>query len=170
MMNKKPQQRKSPRLPEYDYSTPAYYFVTICVKDHEEMLGSIHDGKMHQNKFGEIVDKVWKGLPNYYTNVELDYHCTMPNHFHGIIILNSVGEGSPLPYVPTLDKIIGYFKFNSAKQINQLRHNPGTKIWQRSFYDRVIRNEKELYNIRKYIEQNPMKWEYERNCPENIDI
>jgi putative transposase len=69
-----------------------------------------------------------------------------------------------------LGQIIGYFKYQSTKDINNLTKSPGKKIWQRSFYDRIIRDEKELYRIRKYIEQNPIKWEIEMEHPNNIDL
>jgi putative transposase len=162
--------RKPTRLKEYDYSTPAYYFVTICTNNKIELFCDVINDKIKLNNLGIIIDDKWKQIPVHYPHVELDSYCIMPHHLHGIIILNHVGESSPLPYTPTLGQIIGYFKYQSTKDINNLTKSPGKKIWQRSFYDRIIRDEKELYRIRKYIEQNPIKWEIEMEHPNNIDL
>lgn len=191
-MNKKPQNRKSPRLPEYDYSNPAYYFVTIFTQNHENHFGSIQDSRMHFNKLGELAEKHLSSISNHYNNVELDYQCIMPNHIHAIIIINNVEDAftasrenkvkkfnmprdaeiaSPTydRTKMTLSKVVQQFKRGVTMESISL-FGKKKEIWQRSFYDRIIRNEKELYNIRKYIEQNPLKWEYERNCPENINV
>jgi REP element-mobilizing transposase RayT len=92
-------QRKSIRLKEYDYSQAGEYFVKICTQNHECKFGNIVNGEMHLNDFGMVVEDCWKGIPLHFKNVELDEYIIMPNHLHGILILNeSVGHGMPCPY------------------------------------------------------------------------
>lgn len=85
----------------------------------------------------------------------------MPNHVHFIVIINESNDcrGGVTPPLPTLGNIIGYFKYQSTKQINIIRNTPGLPIWQRNYYEHIIRNEKELYEIRKYIKNNPLNWQ-----------
>lgn len=85
----KTKERKSPRHKDHDYSTPAYYFVTICVKNHHHLFGQVSNGKMELKDFGEIVKRHWIEIPSHFMNVEIDYFVVMPNHVHGIIIINS---------------------------------------------------------------------------------
>lgn len=160
--------RRSPRLPEYDYTQPGAYFVTVCVKGKQCRLGKIVDGEMAVSKEGEIVTGVWENLPTHYSHIELDEFVVMPNHVHGIIWIlehknDRVGEG--LRPSPTSSKkiyglleIVRAFKSFSSRQINELRDTKGSSFWQRSFYDHIIRDEEDLYQHRKYINQNVLKW------------
>jgi REP element-mobilizing transposase RayT len=150
-------QRKSIRLKEYDYSQSGYYFITICTKDREQLFGEINEGKMLLNDYGEIVLNSWNNLPNYNSNIGLDYFCIMPNHIHCILIIERKGGVTP-PLPIKLGNIIAYFKYQTTKQINIIQNTPGQPIWQRNYYEHIIRNEKELFEIRKYIEYNPLNW------------
>jgi REP element-mobilizing transposase RayT len=165
--------RKSIRLIEYDYSQPGNYFVTVCTKNHECIFGTILNGKMNLNEEGIIVDSCWNGIHEHFSNVELDEYVVMPNHFHGIItICECDGRGevtSPLP-MPTLGQIIAYFKYQSTKLINELHNTPGIKCWKRSYYDRIIRDEKGLITIRDYIANNIVTWASDRENPEEVPI
>jgi REP element-mobilizing transposase RayT len=110
------------------------------------------------NKFGKIILGCWQKLSKMYSYCELDYFQIMPDHFHGIVIINSVGTSRDLSLqvkTKSLSSLIGVFKTTSSKEI----HLTGFKDfkWKRSFYDRIIRNEKELNNIRKYIRENPLR-------------
>ena len=176
-MNEELPQRKSPRLKGFDYSNSAYYFITICTDRKKIVFGNIISTKMELNEKGIIINDCWNKLPDHFTNTELDYYTIMPDHFHGIIILNgSVRLRSPQPSTAiktatfSLSQIIAYFKYQSTKEINKIFGDGVNKIWQRSFYDRIIRNEHELYQIRKYIEQNPTRWELDKSLPENLDV
>lgn len=165
--------RRSIRLQGYDYSQPGAYFITICTKDRKYLFGNIIDGKMVLNEYGKIAQQCWLDIPLHYQNVELNEFVVMPNHVHGIIIINindTVGTIHELPLhelplqkqqrrLMTLPKIIGRFKMNSAKQINQLRQTPGIPLWQRNYYEHIIRNKHELNRIKEYIINNPLKWE-----------
>ena len=169
---------ESTRLKEWNYSTPWWYYVTINTKDHISCLGDVVKGKMILGELGKIAEDEWLKTKELRANVDLDYFVIMPNHVHGIIILtdyckdvarnvsteNSFSRISPKP--GSLATIIRSFKSSVTKQIHEIGcHNFS---WQARFYDRIIRNEKELYNIKRYIEQNPLKWEFEKNNAENI--
>jgi len=165
--------RHSIRLQGYDYSSEGAYFVTICVKDRECLFGKIQNEQMILNEYGKIVEQCWLNLPNHYHNIVLDAYIIMPNHFHGIIFIVDSSDNnvrainvraiheSPRQQQRRkmlLPKIIGRFKMNSAKQINQIRNMPGVPVWQRNYYEHIIRNEESLNNIRNYIINTPSKW------------
>jgi putative transposase len=181
--------RKTNRLKDYDYSQNGMYFVTVCTKDREELFGEIKDGEMILNRPGRIVSGCYLEIPKHFKNVFLDEYVVMPNHIHGIIeIINNVGadlvsartrkgqtQGLSLQNknnIGLLSKIIQSFKSRSSVEyIKLMKSDFGTcitKIWQRSFYDRIIRNETELNRIREYIYKNPQNWEQDRNNVENI--
>ena len=169
--------RKSIRLKGYDYSQPGAYFVTICTKNRKAIFGDVVDGEMRMSQMGEIASRCWREIPDHFTNVELDEFVVMPNHVHGIIVIlddvNSVGviHESPLPKTTTerrrmlLPKIIGRFKMNSAKRINLLRNSSGIPVWQRNYFEHIVRDEKSMTRIREYIDTNPQRWELDRENP-----
>ena len=174
--------RKLNRLKPYDYSMPGYYFVTICT-DNRKLFGSLRNGELKINKKGKLVKQKWIEIPNHFKDVELDEYVIMPNHIHGIIIINeNVGDtkynlnvGDAKFASPTdrtkmlLSVIIQQFKRICTIELKRYFEIP-YKIWQRSFYDRIIRNEKELHHIRRYIKQNPLKLTLDMEIPENIDL
>jgi putative transposase len=175
--------RRSIRLKGYDYSNTGAYFLTICTKNRECLFGDIEQGQMILNAAGNVVKIWWPEMKNKLRNVELDEFIIMPNHSHGIVFIETdfVGAIHELPlHVESrheyqkqrrkmlLPKFIGWFKMNSAKQINQSRNTPGTPVWQRNYYEHIIRNEKELNKIRQYIVDNPVKWDMDENNPVNL--
>ena len=173
--------RRSIRLKQYDYSQAGGYFVTVCVQNRQCLLGEIVNSEMKMNQYGEIVRECWDEIPQKYQNVETDEFAVMPNHVHGIIIINDSepndnnddGVGARLsrpdektkgatqrrPYKITLGKIVACLKYESAKRINEINDSYGTKIWQRNYFEHTIRNEKELNRIREYIINNPARWD-----------
>ncbi len=153
-----PSRRLSLRLPDYDYATPGAYFITICVKDRECRFGEISDGQMHLNRSGRIAENTWQQLNRHYPAITLGEFVIMPNHFHGLIWLGDSKHG--------LSEIIRGFKTYSARQINQAFGTPGHPLWQRGFYDHVIRNDGSLAKIREYILGNPAQWHLDRENPE----
>jgi putative transposase len=173
-------ERKSIRLKEFNYSQPGEYFVTICTNNHECMFGTIVNDKMDLNDKGRIIDGCWKGIPEHFLNVELDEYVVMPNHIHGILILNdSVGTrhavsllqerfGKPVP--GSLSTIVRSFKSAVTKQINEMHLTGNAPFWQARYYDRIIRNEKELNNIRDYIANNIVTWASDKENPEEAPI
>jgi REP element-mobilizing transposase RayT len=159
--------RKQNRLKTFDYCLPGYYFVTICVQDRICNLGDVIDGEMVLSHNGKIVENCWLDLPNHYKNSKLDEHIVMPNHFHGILIIEPVGEG--LKPSPTrthgLSEIIRGFKTFSSRKINNLKQTEFH--WQRSYYDHVVREDESLDKIREYIRNNPKQWELDEENPKN---
>jgi REP element-mobilizing transposase RayT len=185
--------RRSIRLRDYDYSRPGAYYVTICAYRRKCLFGEVVKGEMMLNPFGEIVDAYWNAIPGHFPNVELDFFIVMPNHMHGIlVIVDPVGAGSPRPIsgqgnlAPTnrnhatksdretapiqkrtLGQMMGYFKYQSTKRINDIRGTPGAHAWQRNYHEHVIRNEDDLNEIRQYILNNPARWTEDENHPDN---
>ena len=161
--------RKRNRLEGYDYSLGGYYFVTICVKERFDFFGRIKNEKMFLNEYGKIVSSAWLDLPNHYFNCELDYYVIMPDHVHGIIIIdNTLKKKNDKSVNYSLSEIIRGFKTFSSKRINEKLKIDKKFRWQKSFYDRIIRSENELYFIRNYIQLSPLKWDIEKNHPENL--
>jgi REP element-mobilizing transposase RayT len=169
--------RRSIRLNGYDYTQPGAYFVTICTYNRMCLFGEVVDGQMRLNELGRLVESTWQDLPNHVTNIELDAFVVMPNHVHAIIII--VGAGSePAPTIamaqptPTkrygLPEIVRQFKTFSARRINEHRGTPGAPVWQRNYYEHVIRNEDSLTMIRRYIAENPLRWQLDRENPQAL--
>mgnify|MGYP000913469741 FL=1 len=161
--------RRSIRLKGYDYSQSGACFVTICTQNRVCLFGDIVDGEMRLNDAGKIVHGVWNDLPNHYPGMELDAFVVMPNHVHGIIVI--VGAGLKLaPTKRGLPEIIRGFKTFSSRRINELRGTPGIPVWQRNYYEHIVRNDESLYRIREYIINNPMQWEQDRENPRTLLI
>lgn len=159
--------RRSIRLREFDYSSIGGYFVTTCVQNRECLFGEVLDGVMVLNDAGRLVESVWNGLPERFPSIELDAFVAMPNHVHFIINIEvSAGkDGAGQGRAPTLDRIVGAFKSISATQVNRLLLRTGQPLWQRNYYERVIRNDAELNGFRDYIIHNPLKWEDDTENP-----
>ncbi len=173
-IDKESHRRKLRRLRHYDYSQCGAYFITICVEDRECLFGNIIDGEMQLNDAGRMIKALWNELPKCCSGSEIDEFVIMPNHFHGIIVLNEcVGaiHESPLRMTVTerrnmaIPKIVGRFKMTASKRINQLRKTPGATVWQRNYWERMIRNEIELDALRKYIANNPLQWHLDKLHP-----
>ncbi len=180
--------RRSIRLKGYDYSQKGLYFITLCTKNKKHLFGEIINGANHLNQFGEIVREEWLKTTKIRSNISLGEFIIMPNHLHGIIKIdyqtpqqcNSIGEfRSPSN---TIGAIIRGFKGATTKRINQIRRDefeersstgellfapngrlfPNGSIWQRNYYENIIRNEQALINISRYIINNPKKWDKDR--------
>lgn len=181
--------KNSLRLNNYNYSWAGAYFITICSYKKESLFGKISDHSMQLNNFGKIVQKCWNQIPAKYKNVKIGDFVIMPNHIHCIIWIVEAIHESPetkqtiheSPYkngvireLPLrgerrkmlLSKIIGRFKMNSSKLINNIRNSAGSHIWQRGYYDHIIRNDEDLNNIKQYIQNNPQNWDKDKN---NLD-
>ncbi len=179
--------RRSIRLHGYDYTQPGAYFVTICTEGRACWFGEVRDGKMQLNALGEIVREEWFRTADVRPNVVLyrDEFVVMPNHVHGIIwiveddgaaVVGATRRVAPTtrvaptapPHGPvsgSVGAIIGQFKSAVTKRINAQRGTPGAPLWQRNYYEHIIRDEESLNRIRQYILDNPRRWAYDRNNP-----
>ena len=159
--------RKPIRLLEYDYSSAGVYFVTICTYEKRRILSDVVVGALHEapaanvrlTPAGEIVRQVLETLPQRFSDLQIDHSVIMPNHIH--LLLRITGERAlreaPLQGTRSLlSKMIGYLKMNTSKQIHAIE--PGLKVWQRLYYEHVIRNEQDYLEVWQYIEGNPGKW------------
>jgi len=168
--------RRSVRLPDYDYTRGGAYFVTICTEDRTFTLGVVTDDSVLLDSLGRVVADSWMWLARQYSYVEPDEWVVMPNHLHGIIVINSNDAGGSRT-APTrllserrkpLGRLVGAFKTVSTKQVNQIRAAPGMLLWQRNYYEHVIRDEDELNRVRLYIQNNPVRWAMDRENPNRI--
>lgn len=143
-------ERKSPRIPKYDYSNSNYYFITLCTHEHRCIFGN--PGEL--NPLGKIVQRDLLSIPKYYPGVKIDKFVVMPNHVHAIIVLENGFIN------PSISKIVALYKTGVTKQLRKIR--PDIQVWQRSFYDHIIRNKKSYEDIWTYIDNNPLKWEMDK--------
>lgn len=176
--------RRSIRIKDYDYSQEGLYFITICTFNHKSLFGYIDSGEMVLDEFGRIVHNEWLKTGEMRRNITLHEFVIMPNHMHGIIEINdSTRRGTMLraqihcvtknegtlqraptteqfgkPTSNTIPTIVRGFKSSVTKQINNIRKTPGYPVWQRSYYEHIIRNEKSYNQISEYIRHNPKKW------------
>ncbi len=172
--------RQSLRLSNYDYSQPGYYFVTICTKGMSCWLGAIKNNAVELSSIGKAAQECWLNIPRHFPHVELDEYIVMPNHVHGIIIINPVGVQNINPVgvqnfeplqqnkfqhiIPlSLGSIVRGFKIGVTQWCRRYGHID--LEWQRNYYDHIILNEKALQKIREYIQNNPANWAEDRNNP-----
>ncbi|MBI3812017.1 MAG: transposase [Nitrospirae bacterium] len=163
--------RRSIRLKGYDYSQAGAYFVTLCAQNKECLFGEIVDGKMMLKEPGLIVEDCWGWLSKQYPHVILDTWVVMPNHLHAIIMITYDGRGGSRT-APTvmairkpLGRLIGAFKTVSTKRINVMRETPAVPVWQRNYYEHILRSEEELIRTSEYILNNPARWAEDENNP-----
>ncbi len=179
--------RRSIRLKGYDYAQVGEYFLTLCIQNRECLLGKIENEEVKLSAIGEIAGEEWLRTPEIRPNVELDEFVIMPNHLHGIVVIREerkgvsqkekISRGGVLPYAPTttatpfrspsgtVGAIIRGFKAASTKRINEMRRTPGAPVWQRNYYEHVIRDENDLDRIREYILMNPAGWTIDEENP-----
>jgi putative transposase len=170
--------RHSLRLSGYDYTQPGAYFITICTHGRECLFGEVVEGKMILNEYGIMATACWQDIHKHFPGILSDMFTMMPNQLHGIVIIKATGRGmacqAPLepikhqfsqPIPNSIPAIIGAFKSAITKRINATRQMPGMPVWQRNYYEHVIRDEVDLNNIRQYIECNPIKWAEDEENP-----
>lgn len=176
--------RRSIHLPGYDYASAGAYFVTLVTAQRACLFGDVVNRVVVLNDLGKIADECWRAIPEHFPNVDLGAHIIMPNHGHGIIVIradelpNDVGAQqccAPTPVETnenphkinvkpgSLGAIIRSFKSAVSYRINK-EHNI-TGIWQRNYYERIIRNEREMDAIWRYIESNPVNWNQDEENP-----
>ena len=150
-LNERPN-RRSIRLRDYDYSTPAAYYITICSHDRRCIFGEIEDGQLLPSRYGQIALAIWAGLPQRWPPVQLDRYVLMPNHLHVILLFPDAART-----LPSLGTVVNWYK--RAVTVEVRRTEPTLTLWQRGYYDHVVRDERDMDRIREYIELNPGRWE-----------
>jgi putative transposase len=176
--------RRSIRLKEYDYSQMGGYFVTIVTWQRKFLFGEIVKGEMQLNQHGTIADDCWRDIPNHFPNVELGAYVVMPNHVHGIIFIRDADaahtsarrgtiyraptkrsntERFGQPTKESLPTIIRTYKAAVTRIIGRELNKTG--IWQRNYYEHILRNEKDLQNKTEYIEANSLLWDEDDENP-----
>lgn len=148
-------QRKSPRMHGYDYAREGVYFVTICQQNRAYLFGNIADEELHLNAAGAMIRWWWEHLPEKFTGLELDHFVVMPNHFHCLVLLDGAQTRVP--------DVIGWFKAMTTNAYIRGVNEQGwplfeKRLWQRSFHDHIIRDERGLDMIRNYVMINPTRW------------
>jgi len=177
-MNIQLPQRRSIRLQGYDYSQEGLYFVTICCQDKICRFGKVYEGEVILNEAGLMIEEEWHNLKERFQNIELHEFVIMPNHFHGIIEImksenvgislvdirrNNTDNGQTQGIAPTLGKILDAFKSRTTVQYIKGVYQYGweefdRKLWQRNYYEHIIRNSRSYQNISDYIKSNPLNW------------
>jgi len=165
--------RRSVRLKKYNYCQSGMYFVTICTKTKKCLFGKIENEKVRLNRFGDIALACWLEIPVHFPHVVSDEYIVMPNHIHGILFIDDPRHPDEirgmachaptqrkfgLPVAGSLPTIILSYKSAVTKSINEIRGIKGASVWQRNYYEHIIRTEEELYKTRSYIVGNPAMW------------
>lgn len=181
--------RQSIRLKGYDYTQEGAYFVTICTHEQQHLFGEIVNGKMRLNEYGRIVRDEWNRTAQIRSEIEIDEFIIMPNHFHGIIVIIDCGHSARrgtarrartdadattehfgTPVSGSIPTIVRSFKSAVSKRINAIRNTPAAQVWQRNYYEHVVRDELDLHRIREYIHTNVTQWGTGTACRAQIEI
>jgi len=178
MTGRPEQNRRSIRLRGYDYAQSAHYFVTICTHDRQNLLGEIFEGRLHPSQLGLIAQECYVQIPRHFPRVMLDTYVVMPNHIHGIVIIAQPNKGAakrgaaccaPTDSISpgSLGAIVRSFKAATTRRANLLRGCPRKRLWQRNYYEHIVRHGKALEKLREYICANPENWTRD---PENPSV
>ncbi len=161
--------RRSIRLKGYDYSQAWAYFVTICIQQRQPLLGQIENGLLKPTPAGEMVQIVWDEMPSHYPNIELDAFIVMPNHIHGIILLKAKQIEPSMTLGDAVQRFKSFTttKYRQGVYQKQWQPFPG-RLWQRNYYEHIIRSEEAYDHIRQYIANNPLSWECDQLHPSQL--
>ena len=173
MMGESARRRRSLRLRGYDYRRAGAYFVTICAQDQACLFGNVVDECMSLNDAGHMLARLWNDIPARFADVEIDTFVVMPNHMHGIIVLPDAANGVTTRVAPALGEVVAAFKSDTTVHYIRgvkTRAWPAfrRRLWQRNYYEHVVRDEKALDRIRRYIDENPARWAFDDENPEKV--
>ena len=167
--------RRSIRLQDYDYALAGAYFITMVTQDRKCLFGEVVDGEIKLNDCGQTVQDEWEKSAQIRKEIELDAFVVMPNHVHGIVVITdrmgrATGRSSLQsgPAKRSLGAFVSGFKSVVTKRINAFQGLPGTPVWQRNYFEHVIRDENSLNRIRQYVLDNPARWEFDRENPATL--
>jgi len=167
--------RRSIRLRGFDYRSAGAYFVTVVAWDRRCLFGEIVEERVSLSRIGEVVARLWRDIPRHFSHVHLDAFVVMPNHLHGILVLQGRGtacraptEAFGRPIAGSLSTITRSFKSASTRLVNLERGTPGASFWQRGYYERIVRDDDNLNRLRRYIEENPLRWALDEENPNRL--
>jgi putative transposase len=168
--------RRSIRFQNFDYSQAACYFVTVCAKE-KRILGEVAGAKMHLNDLGKIAEECLLAIPQHFRDAEIPVHSIMPNHLHAIVVLrdnasdlvsekttSAHAETFAAPIVGSIPTIVRSFKSAVTRAARAAFHKPSCDVWQRNYFERVIRSDNEFSKTWQYICENAARWDFD---PEN---
>jgi len=163
--------RRSVRLPGFDYSKIGMYFVTVCASERRCIFGEVRDDETVLSSIGQIVSACWIEIPHHFPNVKIEAYVVMPNHIHGILTIHSNWKGAgsqeklaaPMesfgkPTPRSIPTIVRSFKAAASRHSRESGYVKGESIWQRGYYEHVLRNTREYVEVTNYILQNPARW------------
>ena len=152
--------RRSLRIPHFDYTSAGVYFVTICVQDRMPLLGTIVEETLHQSSAGMMAQTAWEEIPEHYPGVGIDAFVAMPNHVHGLLTINHGSVNEPaLSLSEVMQRWKSWTTTLYRRGVNEQNWPPfPARLWQRNYYERVVRDEKEWQSCREYIRDNSVKW------------
>ena len=145
--------RRSIRLKDFNYSSSGAYYVTICAFDHQLVFGEVVDNGLVPTEWGKIAEAYWTKIRERWAPVELDEYVLMPNHLHGVLIFPG-GTNAPT----SLGNIVNWYKSSVTKAVLRLEGGEEAKVWQRNYYEHIVRDENDLLRIQEYIAANLYKW------------
>jgi len=131
--------------------------VTLCAYQHHHRFGELIDSEVHLNSIGNLAQSEWEQLPARFPYIELDAYIFIPDHMHGIIVIKAQREQGVI--ASSLGAIIGSYKSTTARLVNGILHTPGAPLWQRNYYETILRDEAHWDKTREYIFSNPIHWE-----------
>ncbi len=151
--------RRSVRLAGHDYASAGWYFLTICAARRGDLFGRVVDCTVELNRFGAIVHEEWERIATVRAEITLDEWIVMPDHLHAIVHLQFAleQEASSQRAARSVSSMVAGFKSAVTSRINKLREQP-TQVWQRNYWEHIIRDERDLNNTRRYILENPQRW------------
>ena len=174
-----PPRRRTIRFQAFDYSQAACYFVTICSKDNRCIFGHVVDTKMQLNSLGTIVEECLVAVPLHFNNTEIPVHSIMPNHLHAIVVLranastvgpakasNKRAEAFAAPVIGSIPTIVRSFKSAVTRAARAAFRKPSLDVWQRNYFERVIRSDDEFRKTWQYICENPARWDFDPENPQ----
>jgi putative transposase len=162
--------RRSLRLKHYDYSRAGSYFITICTEERQCLFGEVVDSIMNSNDPGQMIRRWWDKLPSKFSALGLDEAVVMPNHLHGILMLRTAHA---VESAPTLGDVMDWLKTMTTNEYIRGVKGLGWRgfsgrLWQRDYFEHIIRDEEELRRVREYIRSNPAQWALDAENPASV--
>ena len=168
-------ERRSIRLATFDYSQPGSYFITICAFCKKCLFGTVENGGVRLSGIGEVARRCWMDIPNHFPNIKIDAFVVMPNHMHGIVIIQERArravplpvtlEAFQKPVAGSIPTIVRSYKAGVSKLVRDATGNREFRVWQSNYFERVLRDGEEFNNAFRYVRENPSMWHLDKENP-----